>query len=506
MAAESAETAAPARERSLTEQTTHAFMWTTAATIASKLVASLGQLALAYILSKEDFGWIATALAIAAFPGALQSGGTGSVLIQRQARQRIYTNPCFWAGLMLAGTAAGLTLIAAPIAAWVSGSTLLGWLLVAVAFNSLLSGLGAIPYAVLQIQMRFREVAALNATNTITQMCAAVPLAYLGMGPMSVIAATTLGLVIANTAAWSRARPKIRSNPQLRRWRYILSDSMSLLGTNLLWTSIGQGDRLAIGAMQGRAQTGVYFFAYNLSMQVSGLIMINLSSILLPALGRFAGDPVRQLRAFLRAARMLALVGVPLTLSQAALADPVLRILFGEKWVEAIPVMQWFSIGMAAFVVSGAVTSLIMAQGRFRLLPWMAGGYLVVFACAFVAGVHFKGIVGGAAAVALCYWLSAFVGMSIGIHPQGGRLRDVLGVYALPVLGSVLGLVPGLMAAAYVPEGPMQHWIRATMIAGGMAVIYPSIVLLAGGESLAELRSLAGRFGPLGRFIGPKAD
>ena len=69
--------------------------------------------------------------------------------------------------------------------------------------------------------------------------------------------------------------------------------------------------------MAGRAKT-----AANRSNQVLQLLTLNLASVLFPVLSKLAAEPERQVGAFLRAARVLALVGIPICLAEAVLARP----------------------------------------------------------------------------------------------------------------------------------------------------------------------------------------
>jgi PST family polysaccharide transporter len=475
---------------SLASTTSTGFLWAMFFTVGSKLVATVGQFGLALLLTKEDFGWVALALAIAAFPTMLHAGGVSSVLVQRQARFHLYASACFWMGLALALLAALFILIAAAVAGGVTHSSTLAWLLVVASLNTAIAGLGIVPQAMLQMQLRFKTVAMVNATNTVLQMLAAVPLAWMGLGPFSVILATTFATTGSLVYCWSATRPPIRFSPGIRRWRYLISDTSTLLTTNMIWTVVGQGDRLILGWFAGKAQVGVYYFANNLSMQISSLLMTNLSGVLFPTFSRLAGDPIRQTRAFMRAARVMSLVGVPATLLQAALADPGLRLLFGEKWAEAIPAMQWFCVGMAGYVVGGAVTSLLMAQRRFKLLLWIAVIYLPVFMVAFVLGAWLWGATGGAAVVCCCYWIAAVAGLAAAIRPSGGTLREVLGVYGFPVLASAGALVPGLALARLVPDAPWLHFTRASIIGGCMVLIYPALAWARGGPAVHDVHGL----------------
>ncbi|MBY0395603.1 MAG: oligosaccharide flippase family protein, partial [Thermoleophilia bacterium] len=273
--------------------------------------------------------------------------------------------------------------------------------------------------------------------------------------------------------------------------------------------------------------------AANLSTQTSSLIVMNLAQVLFPAMSRLSHDPARQIAAFLRAARLLALVGVPLALMQAALAAPGLRILFWEKWTDAVPVLQLLSVGTAAYVVSGSVTSLIMGQGRFGANFKMALAYVVCALSAVSVGAVLGGTIGAAGAVAGLQVVFSYIGFRVGIAGSGEGTRAVLRVYGLPVIASVVSIGPawalgwwlaGRLAGndsfsqwashaarvlsrvvhdpqrldAIVAAAPLwaSAWVQAgvTALLGG--VLYAGIVRTADPAGWAELATRAGAIVP----------
>ena len=97
---------------------------------------------------------------------------------------------------------------------------------------------------------------------------------------------------------------------------------------------------------------GAYFFAFRLAIQPVQLLAGNLSNVLFPILAQLRGDPARQGEAALKASRVLSYVVMPYCFLQAAVAKPLLTLVFADKWLAAIPLMQILSIGLAFDAVS----------------------------------------------------------------------------------------------------------------------------------------------------------
>src|SRR5207248_3467187 len=127
---------------------------------------------------------------------------------------------------------------------------------------------------------------------------------------------------------WSVARPRIRWHLHFRRWKYLMSDSVTLFLANFCNTVTWNGDYIILGVMHDAKSVGIYFFAFNLATQTMQVFTQNLIGVLFPALSKMQSNIVQQTRAFLRAAELLAVIGVPMCLLQAALAGPAINVLF----------------------------------------------------------------------------------------------------------------------------------------------------------------------------------
>src|SRR5258706_6183968 len=168
--------------------------------------------------------------------------------------------------------------------------------------------------------------------------------AKMGWGAYSFVLPLPLITVMRLAVLWSAARPPIRWHLHFKRWKYLMNDSAMLLGANFFTNLTWQGDYMILGVMHDAKTVGIYFFAYNLATQTMQVFTQNLIGVLFPALSKLQDNIVHQTRAFLRAAELLALIGVPLCLLQAAMAGPAMNLLFNSWWRSAIPVLQLLSI------------------------------------------------------------------------------------------------------------------------------------------------------------------
>jgi O-antigen/teichoic acid export membrane protein len=500
-----------------------------AQTLGSKVVGMAGQVILAWLLMPEDLGLWAKASIVTGFSGLIQQAGLRETLIHRQRTYHLWANTAFWMSVGLGLIGAVITALAAWPAAWLlHDQRLIGILLVLAATAPLMS-LDQVAEAKLQNQMRFGLLAGVNWGVAVGQLALTVMFAwilprqykaYAFVLPRPFIAVARL------TILWAAARPPVRWDPEFRRWRYMVSDSSTLFVSNLFLMLQWQGDYIVLGLLfVNQAILGVYFLAFNLSIQTMQLFTGNLTGVLFPALSKLQGDPQRQIRAFLDATRMLALVAVPLCLLQMGVADPGVRLFFEDrKWQAAIPVLQALSVGMAFRVVASPGGSLIQAQGRFRVI--LATN--VINAIVFLTLVTIGALLGRdhadspnlwirpattvGIAVALYFALIGPVFLYVAIRPSGGTWRDIARVYVAPMVASALAISAAMFLGDLVPAGQIRghKWaqaVRLTVICAWFAVIYvPLIRWLAPDAYRALLQRLTGLYkGRAGRATSTPA-
>jgi lipopolysaccharide exporter len=93
-----------------------------------------------------------------------------------------------------------------------------------------------------------------------------------------------------------------------------------------------------------------------------------LRQTLFPAFAAFRYDTARLAAAYQRAQAVITLVALPAGIGAALVADPLIRLVMGEKWVPAIFIVQVLASVFALQTLGSAAESLGMAKGETRLL------------------------------------------------------------------------------------------------------------------------------------------
>ena len=472
--------------------------WMTVQSVGGKALNALGHVVLAWLLLEEDFGLVSMAYTAVAFPSLIYQLGVREALLRRQDALDRWTGPAVWMSAVAGVLAALAMLAAAPVAVGVfygtspasdaaAAARRLTWLIVWIASAAPLSAVAMVPLAKLQSQLRFRLLSGIEFGAAVGQTLLSVGFAAVGFGaysfvlPWPIVGAIRLGLL------WYYARPAAGwRRPGFGDWRLLIGDSSLVLAARAFGMFVLVGDYLVLGHWHDDDAVGVYYFAFNLSMQTAMLLAVNMDAVLLPVLAKMGDDPPRQREGFLSVARAWALIAVPVCLLQAAVADPVIRLLFQPRWYGAIPVLQLLSIGMAFRVIALPARTMIQSQGRFRAMVWLSAAGAAVFLAAVAPAAALappaRAAVWVAAAVAAYFVVEGPVLVWAAVRPAGGRWGDVLNVYAVPVLAGGAAVVAAATAAGWLmlADGAGERLAQIGLICAISAALYlPAARVLA---------------------------
>jgi PST family polysaccharide transporter len=181
------------------------------------------------------------------------------------------------------------------------------------------------------------------------------------------------------------------------------------------------------------------------------------------------------------------------SLLQAALADPIIHLIFGQKWLPSIHVLEVLTLGATLMLVGSPGVSLLQARGSFRLMLKVAMAFAPVFVILVAVAAYVGAALSVAIAVAIFYGFYGLAHLYAAIHPIGGTWRQVWEVYAAGLGPAVLSNGTAYLLGHFLVDGP-DHWLRLAIILSCSVMLYPpllrSLAPRAWQELLHRLRAL----------------
>jgi lipopolysaccharide exporter len=333
-------------------------VWSLSAFASTKLLTAVTTVVLARFLVPADYGMVALAAIAVGFAGVAGHVGVSYAFVLRQDLDREAQRSILGVLLLLSAVSACIiAALAAPVSSLLGQPRLAG-VLAAFGGMLLIAGPSWFYDAVLQRELEFRRDFAARSAATLVYAVAAISLAISGAGVWSIVIGQLLSdiahICIAAWLAPYRVRPAL----DWRTVRDILRESRGFLlqgGTTFLEQNL---DYLAVGTARGANPLGAYSLAYRLSEFPTLAVVSPVSRVAFPALARMRHRGEATVPAFLSTLRLVSLAACPAAIALSAAADPLTRVVFGEKWAGMIG-------PLAVLGIWGAVRSLQLTIGWF---------------------------------------------------------------------------------------------------------------------------------------------
>ncbi|MTV36418.1 lipopolysaccharide biosynthesis protein [Duganella radicis] len=325
-----------------------------------------GAMVLARLLTPAEVGVYSVGAVLVGLVQVLRDFGVGAYVIQEQELNRDKLRAALSVSLLVAWPLALLVLVASWPAAWFYHEPRLRFVLQLLSINFLLIPFSAVALPYLRRQMRFRSILAINVSQCVAQTGCAVLLAKLGWGYLSLALGAVAGAV-ATLLTTLYCRP--RDLPWLPSWRgvrQILSfGTISTAGTLIDEAGVAAPD-LIIGKLAGVAEVGIYGKAMGVINVFNQLVTAAISPVIFPLFSAQAREGRDVRRAYLTTVSYMTALAWPFFGIVALMAQPLVRLLYGNQWDAAVPLIRVICIGSALYSMFSMARYLFVAMGEVR--------------------------------------------------------------------------------------------------------------------------------------------
>ncbi len=321
-------------------------MWQGALRWLSQALSWTATIVIARRLSPEDYGIAGAATVLVGLLALLNESGLGRAVVLRRDRDENVVEQAHGAaigtGIL---TAIVMLLVAIPVARFYREPRMMPVIAV-LSLALLFCGMNAVPLAMLQQQLQYRRLAAIDFGKAIVQALTVLSASLLGLGYWSL----ALGLLMGHCAAMLLTRRYVVVKAQQPK-RLVLGPTLiysrHLMVGSLAWYIYSNADFAIVGRVAGLSALGYYQFAWNIA-QLPGEKLANvLQAVVGPFFGSIGDDRVAMRHYFLVLSELLVSIMLPVLCGFALVSPIAVPMIFGAKWVVAIPVLQVLVIASA---------------------------------------------------------------------------------------------------------------------------------------------------------------
>lgn len=448
---------------------------------------------LARLLSPEEFGAVAVALAVVQFLAMIGGAGLASALILEKQEDEETIHSVFWANLAIACLmAAGLYVWAEPISAWL-GAADAAWLLRIMSLLIPLQLAGDVAYALLARRMQFGKDALWSMISESVAAVVAVAMAITGFGVWSLVAQLFVSgaIRLASLFLVSRYLPRLRF--RLAGVTRLARFSLGLMGSEIANFVTFQSPMVIVSRFLGLADAGAYSAANRFSSIPNQVVLSAVMGVLFPAFSTMMHDRERRSQALMLSTQVTTLLLAPMMFGLWALAEPAMLVLFGPQWAYAWPVLGLLALSKGILTPCSTFIPYLKGSGHGGVLFWWAVGRAVVTTAAVAAGAINGSLV--EAMIALClvnglvlFGYSWIVFKADGTPFLAGFYRSARPMVSAAVMAVVVRYALDHHLASAVH--PVMQLVLGTALG---AVLYAVLALLTERPLIRKLLELARR-------------
>lgn len=341
--------------------------WSSAANWGGQIISFGVYAGQARLLDPHIFGLVAIAFVYVSFMQVFVNQGFGAAIVQRKDLEPEHIDSAFWINMATAFALCALSVALdgriARLFHEPSLAPVIGWL----SLSFPLLALSAMPGAILTREMNFRTLSIRGLGGTVVGGATGLAMACFGWGVWSLVGQQIMTAIFGVLFLWSTVswRPGFRVSK--RHLRDLYGFSLNLAASDLLWFFASKSDQTLVGYGFGSQGLGPYSLASRLNSVLQDGIATPLQTVALPAFSKLQSDQLSLERALCKFCEMSCFLSLPLFAGIIAVAPQAVPLLFGSKWIAAIPLVRILAVCAAIRCAFPFLNPLLLAKGRSGL-------------------------------------------------------------------------------------------------------------------------------------------
>lgn len=340
--------------------------WTTVSTIITTVVALLRLAILTRILDKADFGVVSILTFVVGLTQTFSDLGFSSAIMHKKDLSKEEFSSLYWLQLFVFII---LYVLISALSPWIASfynEEMLSILLPIVLTELVMNGIGKLYETILQKEFCFKTIAIRNIITSLLSLVVAVILALSNFGVYSLVLSTlfySLSLNLWNFLCGKKIL-KLKFYISLKTTFPLMKIGLFQTGTNVTDYIAGKLDVLLMGKFLGMENLGIYTLAKELLVKVYSIINNIATKVLLPVYAKLQDDTRMLSSTYLKSIKSLTFITFPVLLALGVFSDPIINLLYGEKYSAVAPLMSILSLSYLGAAISNPIGSLTVANGR----------------------------------------------------------------------------------------------------------------------------------------------
>jgi len=333
------------------------------------------------LMSISEFGLVGMITTIVVFAQILLDLGFGSAVIQKEEVSARVLSSLFWINVVVGVGLFMLLFLFSPLIATYFHRGELIELIRILAVMFLIAPVGQQCQYLLQKDLRFNLLGAIEVGTTFISFLTLVIL-ILTISPIyafviSQVVLNSLKGILYFICYQKKWRPSFVFD--LSECKEYMAFGAFQLASRLVNRMGSNLDVILIGRFMGAEALGIY----NLAYQIVTIPVLKINPIItrvaFPVFSKSHQNQVLLTDGFLHMTKLLSLVSFPILMGLTAVSNVFILTIFGQKWLDAVPIVQIMAVVGILRVLMNPNGSVILAKGKANIAFYWDAGVLILY-------------------------------------------------------------------------------------------------------------------------------
>lgn len=427
----------------LKAKTIAGIIWSALEKFGVKIISFISNILLARLLTPDDYGCVGMLMIFVLLSMTVVEGGFGSAIIQKKNSTKEDESTMFYWNIFLSFILYGLLFVLSPIIADFYGIPQLSHILRVQGLMLLVNAFGILPVTLLRKDLEFKKIALINTCSALISVVVALLLAFEGYGIWALVWQQTCLYLIITLLSWFYCgwRPL---------WQFSFASLKSMFGygsflllSNLLNTLCDNLQGLIIGKKFSASIMGYYTQAKKLEEVPTTSIAQVVAQVTFPVFSKIQDDQEKLYTAVRKSLMAMNFINIPLMLLLLLIAEPMIILVFSDKWIPSVPYFQILCISGIVNCGQSVNYQVVVAVGQSKqIFIWNIIKRIIGILLLFI-GLFFgvKGILWGMVlGMYVTYVVNVMIASKITNYTLLGQIKDMVPVLACAIISSGVAL------------------------------------------------------------------
>lgn len=413
----------------LKEKTVKGLGWSLVDNLAGSGITFIVGLVLARLLSPEEFGVIGILMIFIAISNSIIDSGFSNALIRKPVATEDDYNTAFYINLMLGVVMYLVMFVSAPGISVFFKSPIVAPTLRVLSIVLILNAFGIIQRTLLVRKVDFKSQAVISLAASIISGVVGIGMALSGYGVWSLVGQQLSRQLVNTLLLWGFSHWRPARLFSTASFHELFGFGSKLLISGLIDTIYNNIYQFVIGKFFSKADLGQYTRAQQFQTIFSSNLTAVIQRVSYPVLSSIQDEGERLKMAYQKVMVHSIAISSICLLGLAAIAQPLIVTLIGEKWMPAVEMLQIICVSGMLYPLHALNLNILQVKGRsdlflkLEIIKKFLGVMPVVLGLFY--GIRFM-LIGSVVTGVISFFINSYYSKSLINYSSLDQVKDML--------------------------------------------------------------------------------